>query len=66
MQNLFSVQMTSGYAKLLGAALALVGVEIAQDDLVTAIGVFVTVASTLVGMYDRHSKGDVTLLGKRK
>jgi UDP-N-acetylmuramyl pentapeptide phosphotransferase/UDP-N-acetylglucosamine-1-phosphate transferase len=58
--------MTSGYAKLLGAALALVGVEIAQDELVTAIGVFVTIASTIVSLWDRYSKGDVTLLGKRK
>ena len=58
--------MASGYAKLLGAALALVGVEVAQDDLVTSIGVLITVASTLVAMYDRHSKGDITVLGKRK
>jgi len=66
MSNLYSVQMASGYAKLLGALLALIGVEVADNELVTVIGVLMTIASTLVAMYDRHAKGDIKITGKRK
>lgn len=58
--------MAANIAKVLGFVLTLVGVEVAEDELVTAIGGVMFLASVGVSVYDRYSKGDIHWFGKRK
>ena len=62
-----NTQLTN-YLSLAGALVVILGyfdIKIDVNDLAMLIGASVTVIGTLLNMYHRHSKGDVTILGIR-
>ena len=65
-QMAFSVQQTANYAKLLGICIAMLGYEVSEESLITFVGVLMTLGAIAVSFYDRYTKGDVTIVGKRK
>lgn len=65
-QMMFSVQQTANYAKLLGLCIAMLGYEVSEEALISFVGVLMTLGAIVVSFYDRYTKGDVTVLGKRK
>lgn len=63
---MYSIQYTTSIAAIIGAILALIGVNVPQDDLITWVGTTVVIISAVIAMIDRFKKGNITLLGRRK
>lgn len=51
---------------ILATILPKIGVEIANDALTTFVFVTATIIAGIVGAVARYSKGDISVLGKRK
>lgn len=62
----YSVQYTTSIATLVGAFLALIGVNIDQAQLASWVGTTIVIVSGIIALIDRFKKNDITLLGRRK
>lgn len=65
----YSVTQGANYVALAGMAVIVLkffGVEVAEEQIVTIIAGLATLAGLITSIINRHSKGDITVLGVKK